>query len=285
MFIVQVSELTNPKYIVNFPTKRHWKGHSRIEDIDTGLESLVEEIDRLGIKSIAVPPLGCGLGGLDWKVVKPRIEKSLGSIENLRVIVFEPTGAPSAEDMKAANGVPNMTAGRATLIGLVEQYLRGLLDPVITLLEIHKLMYFMQEAGEPLKLRYEKALYGPYAKNLGNVLNHVEGHYLSGYADGGDAPDKELKLIPGAVQDARKFLDSQPATVERFKRVSELVSGFETPFGMELLASVHWVMTKEGAKESKEIVGAVYGWNPRKSQFTPGQIERAARILQMNDWV
>lgn len=80
-------KLTGPKYIVNFPTKRHWKGNSRIEDIDAGLEALVEEIQRLEIKSIAVPPLGCGNGGLRWEDVRPRIEAALGQLPGVRVLL------------------------------------------------------------------------------------------------------------------------------------------------------------------------------------------------------
>lgn len=285
MFIVKVSDLINPKYVVNFPTKRHWKGPSRIEDIEAGLDALVAEIKRLEIGSIAIPPLGCGLGGLDWSVVKPKITSALASIDSLRVVIFEPTGAPEAHSMKAVGKAPSMTSGRAALIGLMEQYLRGLLDPVVTLLEIHKLMYFMQEAGEPLKLDYDKAAYGPYASNLRHVLNYVEGHYLVGYADGGDAPDKELCLIPGAVHDAQKVLDNEPNTLVRFKKVSDLVDGFETPFGMELLASVHWVMTKENAKSLEDVISAIYAWNDRKRQFSRSQIETAVRILEGKGWV
>jgi hypothetical protein len=140
--------------------------------------------------------------------------------------------------MVRSPGAPPMTPGRAVLVGLVERYLGGLMDPFESLLEIHKLMYFMQEAGEPLRLRYMKAPYGPYAENLRQVLAHVEGHFLTGYADGGDAPDKQLELVPGASKDALAFLDAHPDTKATFDRVAELVQGFETPFGMELLATV-----------------------------------------------
>ncbi len=285
MFIVKVSNLTNPKFVINFPTKRHWKGHSRIEDIESGLEALVKEVKELEIRSIAIPPLGCGLGGLNWSEVKPKIEKAMANLENVQVVVFEPAGAPEAKAMRATAKVPNMTAGRAALIGLIEQYLRGLLDPVVTLLEIHKLMYFMQEAGQPLKLKYEKAFYGPYATNLSHVLKHVEGHYVCGYADGGDAPGKEITLIPGAMQDAEKFLVGEPDTVERFKKVADLVCGFESPFGMELLSSVHWVVTKEDAKTLDDVISAIYGWNDSKRQFSKIQIETALKILQEKSWI
>ena len=135
--------------------------------------------------------------------------------------------------------VPKMTPGRAALVGLMNCYLRGLLDPFVTLLEVHKLMYFMQVAGEPLRLKFVKATYGPYAENLRHVLNAIEGHLVSGYADGGDAPDKELELVPGALEDAHAFLENTPETQARFDRVSALIEGFESSFGLELLSTVH----------------------------------------------
>ena len=106
------------------------------------------------------------------------------------MIVYEPTGAPAHEVMANIRDVPKMTAGRAALVELMRRYLAGLLDPFVTLLEVHKLMYFMQEAGEPLRLKYMKGPYGPYAENLRHVLHAIEGHLVAGYADGGDAPDK-----------------------------------------------------------------------------------------------
>ena len=187
MFVFKTGTLTNPKYIINFPTKRHWRGKSRMEDIEAGLKALAGEIRRLGIRSVAVPPLGSGLGGLVWNEVRLRIEAALQGFDNVNVIVFEPNGAPDSKSTTPSTEVPNMTSGRAALIILMRRYLRGLLDPVVTLLEVHKLMYFMQEAGQPLQLRYTKAPYGPYAENLRHVLHAVEGHLVSGYANGGDA--------------------------------------------------------------------------------------------------
>jgi hypothetical protein len=164
--------------------------------------------------------------------------------------------------------------------------MQGLLDPTISLLEVHKLMYFMQAAGEPLKLKYVKAPYGPYAENLRHVLRAIEGHLLSGYADGGDAPDKPLSLVPGAVQDATEFLFLHEETRERFDRVGQLVEGFETPFGLELLATVHWVMENDVTiKSASDVVERIYAWNERKRQFTPRQILIAINMLLNKGWV
>jgi len=285
MFVFETGYLANPKYIVNFPTKRHWRGKSRMEDIEAGLEALTKEIRRRGIRSIAVPPLGSGLGGLDWNEVRPRIEAALGDLDEVNVIVFEPYGSLKTKPMKQPGKVPRMTAGRAALVGLMRRYLGGFMDPFVTLLEVHKLMYFMQEAGEPLRLRYVRAQYGPYAENLRHVLREIEGHYVSGYADGGDTPGKELSLIPGAASDAEAFLTSHPRTLERFERVAELVQGFETPFGLELLSTVHWAGTREGARSADEVMAKAYAWSEHKRQFSPRQIRLALDVLSNKNWL
>jgi O-acetyl-ADP-ribose deacetylase (regulator of RNase III) len=178
-----------------------------------------------------------------------------------------------------------LDAGKASLVLLIHRYLGGSMDPFVTLLEIHKLMYFIQEAGEPLRLKYAKALYGPYAENLRHVLHALEGHLVSGYADGGDAPDKQIELVPGAVQDAEAFLIDQHETVGRFDRVGKLVEGFETPFGLELLATVHWVATRENAGDAEDAAAKVYAWNERKKRFSPRQIGIAFDTLRANGWL
>ena len=278
MFVFDTGQLTNPHYIINFPTKRHWRGKSRMEDIDTGLAALAEEIRSYNIQSIAIPPLGSGLGGLDWFEVRPRIEKILKQFSDLTAIVYEPSDLFTDTRTNRSTEVPSMTTGRAALIGLMDRYIRGLLDPFITLLEVHKLMYFMQAAGEPLQLSYKKSLYGPYAENLRHVLNAIEGHLVSGYADGGDSPDKQLNLVPGALEDANEFLQKQEKTRERFERVSELVEGFESSFGLELLSTAHWVIHKEAAETLDEVVTQTYAWNDRKKQFSRRQIELAVNM-------
>jgi O-acetyl-ADP-ribose deacetylase (regulator of RNase III) len=281
MFVFETGQLS-PKYIINFPTKRHWKGKSRIVDIDSGLKALAEEIQKRKIRSIAIPPLGSGLGGLNWADVRLRIEAALSSLNDITVVVYEPNSALASTKSRE---IPNMTSGRAALVSLMHRYLGGLMDPFVTLLEVHKLMYFMQEAGEPLKLKYEKAPYGPYAENLRHVLHAVEGHLVSGYADGGDAPDKQLELVPGAVNDAETFLKDKQETVIRFDRVGKLVEGFETPFGLELLATVHWVATQEQAANVEDTVAKVYTWGDRKKRFSPRQIGIAFEALRTKGWL
>ena len=285
MFVFDTGKLTHPRYIINFPTKRHWRGKSRLPDIEAGLEALVAEIKSRAIRSIAIPPLGSGLGGLDWNEVRPRIEQTLSVLPDVRVILFEPKGAPDSAKTPKSRKVPDMTPGRAALIGLMDRYLAGLMDPFVTLLEIHKLLYFMQEAGEPLRLRYVAAPYGPYAENLRQVLRAIEGYYVSGFLDSGEAPDKELQLVPGAVPDASAFLEQHADTRARFARVADLVQGFETPFGLELLSTVHWVATHDDARTVDDVVARTYAWGDRKRRFSERQIRLALDVLIKKGWI
>lgn len=285
MFVYPTGWVTGPKYIINFPTKRHWRGKSRIEDIEAGLAALRDEIQQRGIRSIAIPPLGAGLGGLDWKEVRPRIEQALKTLDDVQITVFEPNAEANSLSAYRAAKAPAMTPGRAALIGLMQRYLRGLLDPDITLLEVHKLMYFLQLTGQPLKLQFVQAPYGPYAENLRHVLKAVEGYYVTGYADGGDSPTKELQLVPGAVEDAERELAQDSSTSERLQRVADLVDGFETPFGLELLSTVHWVATHESPKNVQEVVRLTHAWGERKQQFSERQIRLAVQVLSAKDWI
>jgi O-acetyl-ADP-ribose deacetylase (regulator of RNase III) len=274
-----------PRWIVNFPTKRHWRGRSRLEDIRSGMGALVDEIRARDIRSIAVPPLGSGLGGLDWPIVRRVIADALAAVPDVHVLLYEPS--PDAAQARAPERQDSlrMTAGRAALVGLIQRYLRGMTEPSISLLEVHKLMYFLQAAGERLRLRYVKAFYGPYAENLRHVLSEVEGHLTSGYSGEGDTPTEQLELLPGAVDKADAFLTDHRATRERFERVASLVDGFETPYGLELLATAHWVATKEGARTPDAIADAIHEWAPGKRQFSRPQIALAVERLADGAWV
>jgi O-acetyl-ADP-ribose deacetylase (regulator of RNase III) len=285
MFITETGQLTSPQYIINFPTKRHWRGASKIGDIELGLNALAHNIKEKGIRSIAIPPLGSGLGGLAWADVRQLIEEKLTNLDDVSIYVYEPKGESKSGEIVRNLQVPKMTVGRAVLIELMQRYLGGLLDPSMTLLEVHKLLYFMQYAGEPLRLEYKKATYGPYAHNLRHVLNAIEGHFIFGYADGGDAPNKELQLVPGAIQDAEDFLSQHPSTRERFEKVAQLVEGFESPFGLELLASVHWVMKNENPESDDDIVHKIHSWNGHKRQFTSRQIALATTKIHESNWL
>jgi O-acetyl-ADP-ribose deacetylase (regulator of RNase III) len=298
MFVVEAGGLGLPQWIINFPTKKHWRGKSSLGDIRSGLADLRRIIGECEIASIAIPALGCGNGGLSWSDVRPLIAEALGGLPDVRVVVYPPAGAPPAGEMKTGTDRPAMTAGRAALLKLLGGYvrLRYLEDPVgspgASLLEIQKLMYFLQEAGQELRLAYAKAQYGPYAENLNHVLQRLEGHYLRGY---GDRTQQVLKLSPitlmtDAEEQGRQWLDAHPdGTNDRIDAVLRLVHGFASAYGLELLATVHWVLTHEAddvTPAPEEMAGRVRGWNERKGRlFTDVHIQRAADRLAEQRWV
>lgn len=288
MHVWRTEMLQGPRYVINFPTKGHWRAKSRIVDIQNGLQDLLHIVRDLGIGSIAVPPLGCGNGGLRWSEVEPFIRSAFETVPDVEVRVFPPNGAPAATDMPVNSSKPAMTPGRAALVGIIDRYTRQALNAP-SLIETQKLMYFLQTAGESLNLKFSTNRYGPYADNLRQVLVKVEGHLLVGYGDGSAKVLDAVPLTPvnGAVEAADEYLDAHPETQERMGEVLGLAEGYESAYGMELLATVHWVATHEpeGVSDS-EIVRKVAEWSPRKaSMFTPKHVDSALSSLREHEWL
>jgi O-acetyl-ADP-ribose deacetylase (regulator of RNase III) len=284
VFVFETGTIEYPHFVINFPTKGHWRGRSKLTDIEAGLADLRRIILRREIASIAIPALGCGHGGLRWADVRPRIEESLGDIPDVKVVLFPPSGAPPADQMKVRTPRPRMTPGRAALIGLLGRYLEP--GYAASMLEVQKLLYFMQEAGEPLKLRYAQAKLGPYAEQVHHVLQSVEGHYLRGYGD--RSASSSARLVAGAFDQASAFLETRPETRARFDRVLELIEGYESPYGLELLATTHWVTQEnpQAARDASHVVIRVQAWSQRKKDlFTSDHITRAWRRLSEQRWL
>lgn len=240
-------------------------------------------VKNRNIRSVALPPLGSGLGGLQWCRVKKMIEAAFEEIPDIQVKLYEPANTPDANDMPVGTPKPGMTVARALLIKLMKQYSRFAYR--LTLLEIQKLAYFLQESGMDLRLRYVKHLYGPYAHNLNKVLEILEGHYIRGYGDT-QKPDVEITLLQDAEKAADNYLRQDRNASEHLERVADLVDGFETPYGMELMASVHWAFVHEGGVDSKTAVEAMARWNDRKRRlFKPEHIHLAWTRLNSEGWL
>lgn len=285
MLVVATGQLLNPRYIINFPTKRHWKGKSKLEDIKAGLATLISEVKRLELKSIALPPLGCGNGGLDWAEVKLLIEAAFAELSDVKVLLFEPQAAPQAETMPVATNKPAMTRARALLVRLMEIYREQGYN--LTRLEIQKLAYFLQESGEVMKLRYVKHQFGPYADNLNHVLQLLEGHFIRGYGDR-SGNRAAIHPLPAGSEAARAFLDTSADILDRLEKVSQLIRGFETPYGLELLSTVHWVAKTEPliVIDAQTAIERVQAWSQRKRDlFKPEHIQKAWERLQSQDWL
>ena len=289
MFVFDAGQLTKPRYIINFPTKTHWKARSRLNDVEAGLGDLRRVVRELSITSIAVPPLGCGNGGLVWADVRPLIATALGDLDGVRALVFEPKGAPEASQMKVGTAKPKMTRGRAVLIGLLARYL-GLADLGASPIEVQKLMYFAQRAGEPLRLNFEPGRYGPYAEALSHVLEAMEGHYVRGYGDRSKrVPEAEpITLVDGAADEAGTWLAEHPESLDKIDQVLELTDGFQSAYEMELLATVDWVAHGPEAAAMDDPTVAfnqVQHWNERKRRlFTERHVDLAWQRLSELGW-
>jgi hypothetical protein len=165
------------------------------------------------------------------------------------------------------------------------RYLDSGVDPFVSLLEVHKLMYFLQCAGEPLRLEFQQAPHGPYAANLRHVLVRLDGHMIRGYGSTGDDPTKPLATVDAAVDAAQRFLANRPSTLAALDRVAALVEGFETPDALELLASTHWVLTHGTSESVDDAWSRLTGWGDKGTRFDRRQFDLAVERLTSHGWV
>ena len=285
VLVFEQPSTNHPKYIINFPTKRHWKGKSTIQDISKGLDSLIEEIKNLKIKSIAIPALGSGLGGLDWQQVKSIITDAFSTLPDVNVWLYEPHYSPSIQTIAVNTKKPKITLTKALLIKLLQVY--QALGYSHSLLEIQKLIYFINiPLNEELKFSFKKSSYGPYTSTINHLLQDMENHYTRGFGDG--VQKAEVRLLDNAIDEADTFLSGKNEYLENIKRIKRLVDGFETPFGMELLSTVHWVTANEcdDSPTNEDIIKKVHNWNSRKKKlFQPHHINIAITRLKEEHWI
>jgi O-acetyl-ADP-ribose deacetylase (regulator of RNase III) len=285
MFVFDSGALVRPHYIINFPTKQHWRGKSQMQSIKLGLEDLTAQIRRLGIRSLAMPPLGCGNGGLDWRDVKPMIEQAFSTLPEVELRLFEPGTALDPKEMVVRTHRPAMTAGRAAILKIIEIYRE--LEYGLSKIEVQKLAYFLQLSGEDMKLRFTKQQFGPYSEELKHALNRMEGHFIRGVGDG--VMEAEIEPDSAALAEAEAFIAARGhgALRDRVTRVARLIDGFQTPYGMELLATVHWVAVNEpNVQTPDDALSAVQAWNTRKRAIMkPAHVSSAWQRLQEQGWM
>ncbi len=288
MHIYETGFLHNPRYIINFPTKEDWRKPSKNEYIKAGLEDLLRVVQERKIKSIAIPPLGCGLGGLNWLEVKELVELAFSGFPSVQVWLFEPGQTPSPDQVVNNTIRPKLTRVSALILSALHNY--AICGYESTWVEVQKLGYFLQASDKKLKLEYEKGNYGPYADSLRHIMNRLEGHYITGYGDGTLKPTSVMRLVPGAKEQAQEYLQglSDTSSQSTLKRVAALIDGFETPYGLELLGTVHWLVRREGVDPSKEqeVISAVHTWSRRKANLMkPEHIVIALRRLTDTHWL
>lgn len=258
LFVTYGVELSGPEWIVNFPTKKHWRNPTKIEWLDEGLLRLREFIEENEVQSIAIPPLGCGNGGLDWTEVKPLIERRLSDLPGTRVVVFEPT--QKYQNVAKKKGVEKLTPARALIAEMVRRY--WVLGVECTILEIQKLAWFLERSisrlgiEDPMELEFEANRYGPFSNRLSHLLNGLDGSYLR----------CDKRIADASPFDTIQFADEKRDKVDLYLRgpegreflpaieaTQELIDGFESPLGLEVLSTVDWLVHREGVEPT--VVG------------------------------
>jgi O-acetyl-ADP-ribose deacetylase (regulator of RNase III) len=257
MFVTENRTFAGPRWIINFPTKRHWRQPSKLEWITEGLHDLRRVIEENSIRSIALPPLGSGNGGLDWQEVRPEIERALGSLEQVDIEVFEPTA--KYQNVAKRTGVEELTPARVLIAEMIRRY--WVLGIECTYLEVQKLGWFLERTihslgmEDPLKLHFQADKYGPYSDRLRHLLNALDGTYLHCDKRLSDAGPADTIWFD---EDRRRFVDLflRQDTSEGLRRVLDLtarqIDGFESPLGMELLATVDWLIEREHKESTVE---------------------------------
>lgn len=284
MFVFDNQDFLNDgmhRYLINFPTKQHWRSKSKIEFVRDGLVDFVRQVRELGIESVAMPPLGCGNGGLDWSEVRPLIEDSLAELPDVRFVVFAP-GPKYSEPEQVS--VPNdLTPGRATMMvafAELEKFFGGHL----TRLTAQKLVYFMQVMGIDFGLEFSKQQFGPYSATLHNAFKAMEKkHYIRGYTD-----DERQVVVTNATYAASdEYLKSRGVdAAEVISKLSLLIDGYETPYGMELLSSVHFLAVSEGISTQPEMSEALEAWNDHKrASFPVPAVTAALERLKLDGFI
>jgi O-acetyl-ADP-ribose deacetylase (regulator of RNase III) len=263
--------LLGPRWIIHFPTKKHWRHPSRLEWIRAGLRDLVHVIQEEQIRSIALPPLGCGNGGLEWTLVRREIEAALADVPEVEASVYTPTS--DYQNAPKREGVRDLTAARALIAGLVRRY--AVLGLECTNLEVQKLAWFLDRSikrlqlGDPLQLEFKANKYGPYADRLRHLLNGLDGSYLHCEKRLADAGPRDLIWFEDSERDrVENYLHGEPAAafLPALEETARIIDGFESPLGMELLATVDWLTYKIGCEFSVPAVqDALAEWPGGKS--------------------
>ena len=281
MFVTAAEGLLGPRWIIHFPTKKHWRHPSRMEWVRDGLEDLVRVLREKQIRSVAMPPLGCGNGGLEWSQVRREIELAMSDLVDVDVIVYEPTSA--YHNAPKREGLEELTPARALIAELVRRY--GVLELECTNLEVQKLAWFLKRSivearlEDPLKLRFSANKYGPYSDQLRHLLDGLDGSYLhceKRLADAG--PLEPLWFEQEKRVAVQEYLDSEAAREFKpaLERTTTLIDGFESPLGMELLATVDWLLHMQRCEPT--VVGIRAGLS-----LWPGGESAAQRKLAIFD--
>lgn len=256
------------KLIINFPTKTNWRLPSKYEYIEKGLVALRDLIRKENIQSVALPPLGCGNGGLDWNIVQPMIENYLGNLpadifvyslnENIKALLQQ-QGRKKRE--------AKLTPARAQLLYALFVY--ESMGESSSLFAANKLAYFLQRIGQPLKLEFKPYYYGPYAIGVEKVLYELNGTYLDGLEQGKAAPFEPLKLKYERWEEIKKYVETELEQQDktRLQSLLQLINGFCSERSLEVLATTDFILQEHPDYQIADIMQAISRWSYCKSSL------------------
>lgn len=274
------------RYLINFPTKQHWRAKSKIEFIEDGLKDFASVLNFYDIKSVALPPLGCGNGGLNWDDVRPLIESALAN-ESLTRNIFIYGPRSNVDILEYEPMDLSMTPQRALLLralGDFENPFGGSYSKV----SLQKIVYFLQTLGVDFGLDFKKNIYGPYSSTLAKALIDIGNR--NGFVNHAATENSEetVKVSAVAYSKAVHYLDMNNVlpTEKILDQFSKLISGFEGAFGMELLSSVHYLAKSGDNRSVEEITEALHNWSERKRNlFDLDSISNAFERLKCDDLI
>ena len=269
--------LYGEKLIINFPTKIHWRNPSKYEYIEKGLQALRELIKKDGIKSIAIPPLGAGNGGLDWEIVKPMIIEALQDLP-IDLEIFEPNLAiKEILQKQEEKKIVQLTSARASLLYCLFAF--ESFGEYSSLFAANKLAYFLQRMGQNLKLDFKAHHYGPYAIGVEKVLYYLNGSYLKGLEQGEARPFEPLKLNYEKWEVVNEYVQAMASEDrDRINQMLVFLKNFTSELSLEILATVDFILADHPKYSIDEIIAAI--WTTRKKQlFRKESVERAYNHL------
>ncbi|MBS1748967.1 MAG: macro domain-containing protein [Bacteroidetes bacterium] len=283
MFVTLDSNTTTgERTIINFPTKTNWRKPSEYKYIEDGLVNLVEVINDRQIKSIAIPPLGAGNGGLNWEKVKKLIEQKLEYL-NINIYVYEPTLQIQEHLMKER---VKLTDARALLLYVLYDLVKN--GEYVSEFSSEKVCYFLQKFGAKkyFKLDFEPNFYGPYSGKVRFILNAINGSYLMGYSDMNKKPFEPLTLVPDAYETVKNHIENNTELLEIANKTIVFLRGFYSDFALELLSSIDYISTKENTFDKQTISEGLEKWNDRKRTLfsNPKYLEVSLRHLRSTNY-
>ncbi len=263
------SLLYGKKIIIDLPTKTDWRKPSEYSYIEIGLKKLVQAIREREIKSIAIPPLGSGNGGLNWGNVRTLMETTLAGLD-CDIFIYQPNSTIN-EAMKKER--VKLTPARAMLLAVLFEFVKN--GEFVSEFAAEKVAYFLQRfgAGDVFKLDFKPNFYGPYSGKVKRVLFYLNGSYITGYSAMDKKPFEELGIVMDSENEVLDYLNKTGHSeyLQIVSKTKQFLSGFYSSFGLELLSTIDFLAQKNQTQELGTISSNLNNWSDRKRTLFANQ--------------